>query len=315
MNNKRVCIFSGGGAWSAYGCGVLAKLNKNYDIIIGISTGNLIVPFIANNHWDVLYSIFNNINNNSIYDISWYKPLSFTEDGKIKKLSLILSILLNNKTIHTTNNLKKLIDLYFTSSMYDEIRLMNKEVLLTAQNYAESPSKIHFFSSLYEDFNDFKDWMWCGGNIPLFTSLISKGWKNESNEFQIGLWGSGILTTSIGINQLLNINIDEIDIILNKPKNIDVYEMYNINNIIDNIFRTIHIVRYDIETDIFFNKIKMLNKKGVRVMIYWLPRKLNNNPMYFNSYQLNNWWNEGYDNATNKKYIDIYNPIDNKKYY
>jgi predicted acylesterase/phospholipase RssA len=51
---KKGLIISGGGAFGAYGVGTLASLNKDYDIVAGISTGALMGSLVALKKFDVL---------------------------------------------------------------------------------------------------------------------------------------------------------------------------------------------------------------------------------------------------------------------
>ena len=154
--------------------------------------------------------------------------------------------------------------------------------------------------------------MWCSANFPLFTSLVKKCWNNETGSFHIGLWCDGGLTDLVGINQLKNKGFDEIDILLHRPKCIDVYEGNKINTIMENAITSINAMRYDIEFESFYDNIKKLNHQGSKVTIYWLPRRLSLNSMIFNREEMLSWWEEGYDTALDPKRIEVFEPIVNR---
>ena len=54
MSNRKAAVISGGGSWGAYGGGTLARLNADYDTIVGVSTGSLLAPLAALREWEVL---------------------------------------------------------------------------------------------------------------------------------------------------------------------------------------------------------------------------------------------------------------------
>jgi len=309
MKIKKACVISGGGAWGAYGGGTLARINANYDLVVGVSTGSLLAPLVGLKEWEILKNAYTSIDNKNIFDLPWYKPTPITKSGKIRKFSILMTLLFGHKSMYSSNALRKTIDDYFTENHFRDLQKQKKEILVGTQNYAQSPSKIHYFSSLDEEFEDFKDWMWCSANLPFFTSLVKKCWRDDSGNFHVGLWGDGGLTDLIGINQLIGKGFDEIDIILHRIKNIDIYEGRRISNLIENIASNINAMKYDIEFECFYEKIKILNRQGAKVNIYWLPRKLSLNSMIFNPNEMSKWWDEGYKTAYDSNRIETFQRI------
>jgi NTE family protein len=294
---KRALLISGGGSWGAYGGGTLSKINNDYDIAIGVSTGGLIAPFAVLKEWELLKNGYTSISNDSVFDNHWYEPNPLTKKGRLRKLPIAISLILGRKTIATSNVLKKTIIKFFPENLFDELKRQNKEILVGTQNYAQIPSKIHYFSSQNETYADFCEWMWCSANFPFFTSLVKKSWRDSSGNFHVGLWSDGGLTDLIGLDQLVSEGYREVDIILHRTKNIDKYEGHQINNLVENVTTSISAMRYDIEFEYFYQKIKELNNEGTKVTVNWLPRKLSQNSMVFNQKQMIEWWEEGYDTA------------------
>lgn len=309
MMKKKAALISGGGAWGAFGAGTLTRINNDYNKVVGISTGALMSPFVALKEWEFLKMGYTTINNHDIIDKCWYKPYPISKKGKIRKLPIILSLLLGQTNVSTSKSLRKTIDNYFTEIYYEELKKQNKEVVVGTQNYSEVPSKLHYFSSSDNSYEDFKDWMWCSANFPFFTSLVKKGWKNKNGDFHVGLWSDGGLTDLVGFDQLRDDNYSQIDIIIHKPKYEEKYEGNKINNLVDNITTSIEAMRYDIQFENFEKKIKMLNRRGSDVTVYWLPRRLSKTSVMFDEKLMKEWWQEGFDTAFDENRIQHYPAI------
>ncbi|MFW6243023.1 MAG: patatin-like phospholipase family protein [bacterium] len=306
MYKKSALLISGGGSWGAYGGGTLERMNKEYDTVVGVSTGALLAPFVALNEWEFLKIGYTSVNNNNIFDTHWYKPKPIKRNGDINKLAIIISLLLGDKTIGTSNELRKTIDSFFPEWLYYNLKSYNKEVLVGTQNIAEIPSKIHYFSSLTEGYEEFKDWMWCSANFPYFTSLVDKSWRDHNSKFHIGTWCDGGLTDLIGIEELIGKGYTDVDILLLRNKNKHKYEGNEINTLMDNIISGINAMRYDIEFDYFYKLINTLTTEGTNVRVIWLPRKLSKHPMIFNEELMLSWWEEGFDTAFDDNRIEIF---------
>jgi len=309
---KRGLLVSGGGSWGAFGGGTLAKINGDYDVIVGVSTGSLIAPLAALKEWETLKAGYTSVDAEDIFDICLLKGNPISKKGKIRKIPIILTLITGQKSVCTSNALRNTINRFFSEKNFNDLKTQHKEILVGTQNFAQVPSKIHYFSSLDEEYEEFKDWMWCSANFPFFTSLVNKSWRDDNGNFHIGLWSDGGLTDLIGINQLLGKGFKEVDIVLHRPRNVDKYEGRKINNLMENVTTSINAMRYDIEFEYFYDRINRLNKEGARVRVFWLPRRLSANSMIFNREEMLSWWDEGYNTAFNPDRIEIFEPIKKK---
>ena len=309
---KRACVISGGGAWGAYGGGTLAKINGDYNTIVGVSTGCLLAPLAALKEWELLKDAYTNVSNANIFDSCWYKGKPITKEGKLKKFPIIMTLVLGQKTVCTSNALRKTINRFFSEDYFNELRKQEKEIFVGTQNFAQTPSRIHYFSSMDEGYEDFKDWMWCSANFPLFTSLIKKSWRNDDGNFHVGLWSDGALTGLIGLNHLSMKGYKEIDVILHRTKKTSSLEGNKVNSLIENVTTGLNAMRYHIEFEQFYEKIRRLNKQGCKVRVFWLPRKLSANSMFFNQEEMSAWWDEGYETAFDSDRVEIFEPIKRK---
>lgn len=312
MNVKKAALISGGGSWGAFGGGTLARIDRDYDLIVGVSTGSLLAPLAAIRDWEILKEGYTSVDNNDIFDRCWYKGKPLSKRGKLRKIPILMTLLLGQKSICTSNAMRKTIDRFFSEDNFNELRKLDKEILVGTQNYARIPSRIHYFSSQDVEYEDFKDWMWCSANFPFFTSLVKKSWNNETGSFHMGLWSDGGLTDLIGINQLMMKGFKEIDIVLHRTRPVEKLEGNIINNLLDNVTTSINAMRYDIEFEYFYERIRRLNKQGAKVTVYWLPRKLSTNSMIFNCEEMSAWWEEGYNTALDQNRIEVFPAISKK---
>lgn len=305
---RKACLISGGGSWGAFGGGTLQKINENYDTVIGVSTGSLMASMAAIKEWEALKLAYTSVNDNDIYDNCWYKGMPLNKKGKIRKFPIIMTLLLGEKSICTSKALRETIDRFYSKEYFDEIQEQNKEVLVGTQNFAQNPSRIHYFSSKRESFDDFKDWIWCSACFPFFTSLVKKSWVDENGNYHVGQWSDGGLSDLVGISQLDGGRYDEIDIVLHRVKSQPILEDKRVGSLMENVTTSISAMRYDIEFDYFYDAINKLNEQGARVRVFWLPRRLSKNSMIFNQKEMSEWWEEGYETAFNENRVDVFQP-------
>lgn len=307
---KKACVISGGGAFGAYGAGTLSRINNDYKSVIGISTGALMSPFVGLQKWDKLKTAYTSITDDNIFDSHWYKPRPFKKNGKIRKIPILITLLLGEKSIGTTKNLRKTIDHFFSEEDYNELNRKGKEILVGAQNLSQVPSEVHYFNSMNEELTDFKDWMWASANAPFFTSVITKSWVNGDNLFHIGQWTDGGLTQLMGLSQAKNKDFDEVDVIIHRTYTQIKYEAKNVDTLITNATTCVDAMRYTIELEHLSRQIAHLNAHGTTVNVYWLGRKLSNNSLVFDKTQMSEWWDEGYETAFDENRRQVFKPED-----
>lgn len=316
---KRGLIISGGGALGAYGVGTLARLNEDYNIVAGISTGALMAPLVSLKKWDVLKEAYTSVNDDKIFDKKWYRPHVFKKDGKLN-ISSILYVLLNRmfgkrnslNTLATTKNMRKLIDQFITQEDFDKLKKSNKNVVVAAVNIREYPANVHYFSNLDSKmtFEDFKDWMWASANAPFVTTLLEKQWfDQEDGKFYNGEWTDGGLTELAPFDFVMNSGVNEIDIIMHRPKPVKIKELNKTEDFIHNVERSIGAMRHDIEFENgkIEEKLQAFAKANkVRIRLFWLPRKLANNSLVFDKQTMLQWFTEGYLTALDKNRLQIF---------
>lgn len=115
---KRALVISGGGSKGAFAVGVLKKLfslfpNLKFDILVGTSTGSLIVPMVAIGEMQMLEDLYTK---------------QKTEDIVLKGR---LGDRINTVSIFDASPLKALIQKNYTQQKYDAIKASGKKVYLT----------------------------------------------------------------------------------------------------------------------------------------------------------------------------------------
>jgi predicted acylesterase/phospholipase RssA len=100
---------SGSGSLGACGAGRLHKLNRNYSIVSGVSTGSLMAPLAELKEWDRLKEAYTTVTGDDIFD---YNP--FTSLGKISLPKALWSVLTGKPTLGESNNLRKRINQFLT---------------------------------------------------------------------------------------------------------------------------------------------------------------------------------------------------------
>jgi len=302
-------VISGGGAYGAMGVGTLARMNKTYQHIVGVSTGALMSPLVALKEWDLLKDGYTSVSQDNIIDkTKWYEPSTFKNDGSVNIFNLVYSQAAGKLTAGSSNSLKKKIDEFITEEQFERIKSKKISLAVGAQNLREKPSKIHYFdiNDTNYSFEDFKEWMWASANAPLFFSLIDKKWYDkEDNTWYEGQWTDGGLTQPIALDYLYKQKkCNEIDVIIHKPKPRIEKEISKIKDLFHNAERCFGGLMYDVQLEFLPNEIIKLNQEGVSVRLIWLPRNLGNNPLIFNKNKMNDWYKEGYETALDKNRID-----------
>lgn len=315
INIKRGLVVSGGGAWGAYGAGLLAGLNKEYDVIGGISTGALMSPLVALKEFDILEEAYTSVEDSDIFDLKWYKPNPITKKGKVNILAVIYALITGNESLATAKSMRKLIDKFLTEEHFNLIKEKGTNILIGTQNLREKPSNIHYFDVQDCVFDDFKDWMWASAVAPFYCNLVEKEWTDEYGNTYMGQWTDGGITELIALHKVLDVMKKfkgcekEIDVVIHRSQPISNYETDKVHNLIDNVNGVINAMRYDIEFEHILERAKNYAiRRNATVNVYYLPRRLSSNTMIFNKKEMETWWDEGLINSKDKNKITTFKP-------
>lgn len=287
----RALVISGGASKGAFAGGILEHLvnerGKDYDLLVGTSTGALIVPFIAIKKIEKLKKTFTSISQKDIFNVSPFiiRKHRGVQYAKMNHLGMIRQFLTGKKTFGESKNLRKLIGRTLTVEDFEAIKQSGKEVLVTVANLT---SRRVQYKSIYDfAYQDFLDWMWASSNIVPFMSLV----KKDGQEYADGSFGE-----YIPIQHAINKGATKIDVIILNPKDLNINYLPS-RNPFDVLTKTFDFMLRQIEKDdIEIGNLEGLNKK-VRIKFYYTPELLTDNSFIFRPEKMKEWWMEGLEFA------------------
>tara|TARA_R110000751_G_scaffold39596_1_gene93886 strand:- start:174 stop:1139 length:966 start_codon:yes stop_codon:yes gene_type:complete len=304
---KALCI-SGGGSKGAFGGGVAQYLieeeKKEYDLLIGTSTGSLLVPFIAIKKMDTLKEVYTTVTQKDIFKINPFKVKSDT-NGVVKVGINFKNVLWNilirrKKSFGDASNLKKLIRGFMSEKDYRKIKDSGREVICTTTNLTLGVPE--YKSTKEYGYKDFCDWTLASATVPPFMEVVEK----DGYEY-----ADGAILEHAAIQEAINRGAKEIDVIILRKEESELPPEL-IRNAFHYIFRTIDLMMLEIgRSDIQIGKLKAKDE-DVKLNFYYTPRKLTNNSLIFNKENMASWWEEGYISAQ-KRFCKTYTLSGKKK--
>ena len=296
--NKTALAISGGGAWGAWGGGTIKGLKeckgKDYDIVIGSSTGSLLSPLTAIGELEKLKEAYTSVTQKDIFDVN-----PFNKKGGISIWNAFCRIALTNTfnkffknkdkpTLGESNNLRKTITNFFSEEDFNTLKNSGKEIIASVVNL--NTELAEFKSSNDYGYEDMVDWIWISANAPVFMTLVEK----EGNEYI-----DGGIVEHIPIQEAINKGATEIDVVVHRPEVYSNKKEYKSKNIIDLFMRVIETMHKEVsKDDVAISKLIALNE-DVTINLYYTPYKLSDNSLIFNKERMNDWWDLGYNSIHN----------------
>jgi len=291
----RALVISGGGSKGAFAGGVAQYLMQEnghtYDILIGSSTGSLLIPHLALGEVEKIYSIYSNVNMHSIFDISPFVVKNKNTDKEsvsINHWNVITQFLKGKRTFGESHKLLAYIQENFTQQEFDMLKATRCDVVVTVTNL--SRNEVEYKSIQDFDYNEFCTWIWISCNYIPFMSLVTK------NGYE---YGDGGFSSLVPIREAINRGAKEVDVIILetevqlKPKAIGK----NPFSLMIDLFQTL-LTQVE-KHDVTIGKLAARNK-DVKLNLYYTPTKLTDNALIFNKDKMKDWWHKGFDYAKNK---------------
>jgi NTE family protein len=290
----RALVISGGGSKGAFAGGVSQYLIRDkgiqYDLFIGTSTGSLLLPHLALNHIEKIYTIYTSVDKNEIFSIN---PFIIKKEKKEKTVAInhfnvIWQFIRGKRTFGESLNLRKYIRANFSEKEFETLQNSTKNVVVTVTNLSQNETE---YKSIKDcNYKDFCDWIWISCNYIPFMSLVT---KNGSE------YADGGFSSLVPIQEAINRGATEIDIIV-----LETETTIHKNQIGKNPFSLmIDLFRISLSQvekhDIVIGKLAAKNKNVV-LNLYFTPEKLTENALIFNKNQMKEWWIKGYNYAKNK---------------
>ena len=290
----RALVISGGGSKGAYAGGVAEHLireqKKKYDILIGSSTGSLLISHLALGKIDKLHDIYTNVNQASIFSLN---PFVVKHEGdreyvSINYLTTLLQFLKKKRTFGESKNLRKLIRDKITKEEFYKIKATVADLVVTVSNL--SKNQIEYKSIKDFDYEEFCDWIWISCNYVPFMSLVKK------NNFEYADGGFGCL---VPIREAIRRGATEIDAVILESENMEYNKVLGKNpfSLMVNLFG--YMLDQVERSNIIEGKLAAINK-DVGLNLYYTPSKLTENSLIFNKKLMREWWQQGYNYAAKK---------------
>lgn len=290
----RALVISGGGSKGAFAGGVaeylMAEEKKEYDILIGTSTGSLMISHLALGRIEMLKDLYTNVNQSTIFSNNPFiiKGKRGAKSVSINHFKVLWNFIKKRKTFGESKNLRKLLHRTITQEFYDEIIATGKELVVAVSNL--TIGKVEYKSIKNNERKQFCDWIWASCNYIPFMSLY------EKNNHQYADGGFGAL---VPIKEAINRGATEIDVIILDTEtklvaNVNAKNPFSlISDVID--FTLEQVSKHNVS----IGKLAS-HYNNVQLNMYYTPTILTSNSLIFDKELMTEWWKDGYTYAKEK---------------
>lgn len=299
----RALVISGGGSKGAFAGGVAQYLiqdeGRQYDMLLGTSTGSLLVPHLSLGDIPKIYNIFTNVNQNDIFSVSPFvqRKRGNREFVSIDFINSLWQFIRMKRTFGESKALRKNIFRNFSIDEFNKIREIKHDVVVTVANLSKNRveyKSIHDFS-----YEEFCNWIWISCNYIPFMSLATV----DGFEYADGGLGS-----VVPIREAIQRGATEVDAIVLESESMEHNKVLGKNpfSLMINLFG--HLLDQVERNDIVIGKLAA-KTKDVNLNLYYTPTRLTENSLIFSRRLMVKWWKEGYEYARNKHQSSPYNEL------
>lgn len=290
----RALVISGGGSKGAFGGGVaqflLQEKNHQYDLLIGTSTGSLLIPHLALGKVDKIRDIYTNVDMHNIFDVNPFvvKRKNNIDSVGINHLHVVMQFLKGHRTFGESHQLRHYIRKNFTEDEFNVLKSSPTNIVVTVTNL--SKNEVEYKCIRDFDYLEFCDWIWISCNYIPFMSIVTK----EGCDY-----GDGGFSSLVPIREAIQRGAKEIDVVIletevqTKPRNIG----RNPFSLMVDLFQTL-LVQVE-KHNITIGKLAAKNK-DVKLNLYYTPTQLTDNALIFEKKKMKEWWQQGFEYAKNK---------------
>ena len=290
----RALVISGGGSKGAFAGGVaqylLQEKKYQYYLLLGTSTGSLLIPHLALGKVDKIHSIYTNVNMDKIFDVNPFvvRHKDGLDTVSINHFHVIMQFLRGRRTFGESHRLRKYIRDNFTLSEFNTLKASPTTIVVTVTNL--SKNEVEYKCIRDFDYDEFCDWIWISCNYIPFMSLVN---KNDCD------YGDGGFSSLVPIREAINRGATEIDVIILETETQITKRPIGKNpfSLMVDLFQTL-LIQVE-KHDITIGKLAAKNKDA-KLNLYYTPIKLTDNALVFNKKHMKEWWDNGYNYAQNK---------------
>lgn len=290
----RALVISGGGSKGAFAGGVAQYLMEvrghQYDLLLGTSTGSLLIPHLALGKINKIYDIYTNVNKDNIFNISPFviKEKKGVDIVTINHFNVVKQFIKGKRTFGESKKLLKYIQDNFTLSEFNQLKASNCNIVITVTNL--TLNQVEYKCIRDYEYDEFCEWIWISCNYIPFMSLVKKG----NYEY-----GDGGFSSLVPIREAIKRGAKEVDVVILETETQKEPRVIGKNpfSLMVDLFATLldQVEKHDIT----IGKLSAKNN-DVKLNLYYTPSKLTDNALIFNKVKMKEWWHQGYKYAQNK---------------
>lgn len=288
----KALVVSGGGSHGAYAGGVIeylvSDLKRDYDILLGTSTGSLLTPLVAINDINTIKRAYLSVEQEDIFDNSPFKIKGNLSIG-LRIIPILLNIVLGKRSFATSGALQQTIRRFVTEEKFKQIKQTSKIVGCCVSNISLKQKEYKYLSDW--SWEDYTKWMHASSAVPPFMSVI------EHDDYY---YVDGGIAEKTPIQQAINLGATQIDaIVLDKEDPIREYsDVKHVFHVLNQIIQMMlqEIGRNDITISNFQAELE-----NVDISLYYKPG-LMGSAMVFDPETMRHNWTLGYKLAKEGKF-------------
>ncbi len=287
-------VISGGGSKGAFAGGVaqylLEQSGHNYDLMLGTSTGSLLISHLALNKIKKIRDVYTSVDQNSIFSncpFTIQKKYGVANIG-INHWNVVRNFYRGSKTFGESRNLLDLIRRTLTLAEFAKLKQGPKDIVVTVANL--SLNQVEYKSIKDFEYDDFCEWIWISCNYTPFMSLVRK----DGCEYADGGLGS-----MVPIEEALRRGAKIVDAIILHTE-ITHFNRMPAKNVFSLLTSMFSFMLDRIENqNIRIGKFVANHNRAI-INFYYTPTVLTTNSLIFEKEKMTAWWESGYQYADSK---------------
>jgi predicted patatin/cPLA2 family phospholipase len=287
----KALVISGGGSKGAWAGGLVEYLSREkgmtWDVLIGSSTGGLLVPLIAIQAWDEIRRAYTTSDQHDIFSNCpfFIKRENDQFKASFNHMSILLQFLQGRKTLGESKSLRELIRNTFTREHWRRMKSSGKVVIVTVSNLTHNLVEYKYARDY--GYEEFCDWIWTSCNLVPFMSLVQK------NGYEYGDGGFG---NPIPIQEAINLGATEIDVVVLQPRHRTLVSPPATNAFML-LLKTFNFMQHQLSRDDITVALAEARSTGNKIRLIHTPTELTDNSFIFDPNQMSMWWRMGSDHA------------------
>lgn len=290
----RALVISGGGSKGAFAGGVAQFLLENkkikYDLLIGTSTGSLLIPHLALGNIEKIHRIYTNVDMSKIFNINPFivKKKDGIDVVSINHFNVLLQFFKGKRTFGESKKLRSYIKKNLSIEEFNRLKTLETDIVVTVTNLTINQAE---YKSIKDcTYDEFCDWIWISSNYIPFMSIVNiKGFD----------YADGGFSSLVPIQEAINRGATEVDVII-----LETEKATPRNTIGKNPFSLL-IDLFQIELDQIEKHDILIGTlsasyNNVKLNLYYTPIALTNNALIFNKVKMTQWWKQGFQYALKK---------------